>query len=298
MDIKKTLKVKSYGELVKDFIGIFIGTSLYAIGYVCFQLPYTITPGGTAGIGALAYYAANIPPEWVYLLINVMLLVPAFKKLGTRFIVYTIIAMLCMTFAIGEVQELVRLADGTLPKIVHDKFLSCVIGASLDGIGVAMVFLNNGSCGGTDIIAAVVNRKRDVSLGQIVLLSNLIIITCSLFIKVDLETLLYSYMSLIVQGYMIDYTMAVVRQSLQFFIFSKKYDEIAEEISRMGRGITVLNGTGWYSKKEVKVLVVMARRRDSNNIFKIIKDIDPNAFVSQTKVQGVWGKGFDVMKGE
>ena len=176
-------------------------------------------------------------------------------------------------------------------------FMSCVIGASIEGVGIGLVFLSNGSTGGTDIIAAIINKYRDVTLGQMMMLCDVIIITSSLLLPTgSVERLLYGYCTLIITNLLLDYVVDRGRQSVQFFIFSLKYDEIAGAINKLHRGVTVLNGQGWYTKHERKVLVVLAKKRESTTIFRIIQNIDPGAFVSQSKVIGVFGYGFDKIK--
>ena len=160
-----------------------------------------------------------------------------------------------------------------------------------------MVFLSNGSTGGTDIIASIINKYKDVTLGQMMMLCDLIIISSSLFLPSgNVEKLLYGYCTLIITNLLLDYVVDRGRQSVQFLIFSRRYDEIAAAINKTHRGVTVLNGQGWYTKEERKVLVVLAKKRESTNIFRIIQGIDPGAFVSQSKVIGVFGEGFDRIK--
>ena len=200
-----------------------------------------------------------------------------------------------LTFLLGLMQELLealptlaadnyQLSAQGLPQLVGDQaFMACVMGAALEGIGLGIIFLNNGSTGGTDIIASIVNKYRDVTLGQMMMLCDIIIITSSFFTPVgSFQKLLFGYCTLIISNLLLDFVMDRGRQSVQFFIFSREYDAIAAAISETGRGVTVL--------------VVLAKKRESTNIFRIIKHIDPNAFVSQSKVIGVFGEGFDKIK--
>ena len=147
-------------------------------------------------------------------------------------------------------------------------------------------------------MGAVVNHYRDISIGQGIMIADLLIISSSFLVFHEVRLLIYGYCTLFIEVMMIDYVMNRDRQSVQFFIFSEKYDEIAAEIAKTGRGVTVLDGQGWYTKQHHKVLVVLARRRESPFIFRVIKTLDPNAFVSQSKVVGVFGNGFDRIKGK
>lgn len=292
----------------RDYIIITFGLLCYAVGFTCFQLPYEITTGGLAGAGAVLFYATGIPVHFTFFTVNIILLAIAVRVLGWKFCIKTIYAVCMLTFLLfiaREVMlyvaanhpELTRSKQG-LPQLVKDgMFMSCILGAAIEGIGIGLVFLSNGSTGGTDIIAAIINKYKDVTLGQMMMLCDLIIITSSLLLPTgNVEKLLYGYCTLIITNLLLDYVVDRGRQSVQFFIFSLKYDEIAAAINAMHRGVTVLNGQGWYTKHERKVLVVLAKKRESTNIFRIIQNIDPSAFVSQSKVIGVFGDGFDKIK--
>ena len=258
---------------VKDYTGILIGLTMYAVGFTCFMLPYQITTGGLAGIAAI-------------------------KELGFRFCVKTIVGIVVLTFLLGLFQEFIVDENGNMMRILGDQtFMSCVLGASCEGIGLAIVFLNNGSTGGTDIIAAIVNKYKDITLGRILMICDIIIVSSCYFVFHDLTMVVFGYSTLIISMFLLDYFMNSIRQSVQFFIFSNKYEQIAETISReLDRGVTVLYGEGWYSKEQRRVLTVLAKRKEGIKIFRIINQIDPNAFVSQSNVVGVYGEGFDRIK--
>lgn len=296
---------------LKDYLTITFGLLCYAIGFTCFQLPYEITTGGLAGAGAVIYYAIGFPVQYTFFLVNIILLGIAVKVLGWKFCIKTIYAVFMLTFLLGACQEVMRYVGTVhpevfahinphsgLPQVVNNNiFLSCILGAAIEGIGIGFVFLSNGSTGGTDIIASIINKYKDVTLGQMMMLCDLVIITSSVLTPTgSIDKLLYGYCTLIITNLLLDYVVDRGRQSVQFFIFSERYDEIATAINAMHRGVTVLNGQGWYTKTERKVLVVLAKKRESTNIFRIIQNIDPHAFVSQSKVIGVFGDGFDKVK--
>ncbi|MGN1213289.1 MAG: YitT family protein [Bacteroidaceae bacterium] len=289
----------NFKNVFHDFLFIMLGTLIYACGYVFFQLPYQLVPGGTAGAAALVFYATTIPVQYTYWAFNVILLMVALKFLGFKFLLNTICGVLSLGSFMALLQLFARInEEGKFVPLLDNMFMSCLIGAAFEGIGLAIVFINSGSTGGTDIIAAVVNKFRDVSLGQIILCTDVCIISTSYLIFEDINLLIYSYVTLIITTVTLDYVVNNRRQSVQFFIFSEKFDEIAREIASTGRGVTIVNGIGWYTKEERKVLIVLARRRESPFIFRVIKEADPNAFVSQSKVVGVFGNGFDRIKGK
>lgn len=295
---------------VRDYLAITFGLLCYTIGFTCFQLPYQITTGGVAGAGAVIFYASGFPVQYTFFAVNIVLLVAAVKILGWKFCMKTIYAVVMLTILLSVAQTALmdyvathpnayKLSAQGLPMLVGDQaFMACVIGAVLEGIALGIVFLNNGSTGGTDIIAAIVNKYRDVTMGQMMMFCDIIVISSSLFIPSGhLQNVLYGYCTLIISNLLIDFVMDRGRQSVQFLIFSDKYDEIARAINDViGRGVTMLNGHGWYTKAEKEILVVLAKKRESTNIFRIIQKIDPRAFVSQSKVIGVFGEGFDQIK--
>ncbi len=298
----------NYMQEARDYVFITLGLMMYALGVNAFHLSYQITSGGVAGIGALLFYGFEFPQAYTFFIINCFLLILAVKVLGWRFCIKTIYAVIVLTFlleffrrglmAYGAAHPELTLSPQGLPQIVQDDaFMSAIIGAAIEGVGLGIVFLNNGSTGGTDIIAAIVNKYRDITLGQVIMFFDILIITSSgLLPGVGLPQMLYGYCTLIVTSFVLDYVVDRGRQSVQFLIFSRKYDEIANAIASTGRGVTVLDGEGWYTHTSRKVLVVLAKKRESTNIFRFIKSVDPQAFVSQSKVIGVFGEGFDAIK--
>lgn len=177
--------------------------------------------------------------------------------------------------------------------------MACLIGATMCGIGLGVVFNCNGSTGGTDIIAAIIHKYHDVTLGRMIMACDVVIISSCYFIFNDWRRVIFGFVTLFVIGFVLDYIVNGARQSVQFFIFSKEYEKIADRITKeTHRGVTILDGIGWYSKHNVKVLVVLTYKRQSVEIFRLVKDINPNAFISQSSVIGVYGEGFDKLKGK
>lgn len=278
----------------RDLLFITFGLACYALGWAAFLLPYQITTGGVTGIAAIVYYATNIPIQYTYFTINAVLMMGAFKILGSKFTLKTTYGIFMLTFLLGLFQELIGNVQIIGP---GQEFMACVLGATLCGLGLGVVFINNGSTGGTDIIAAVVNKYRDITFGRMILYCDIVIISSCYFIFNDWKRVVFGFVTLVVISYVLDLVINSARQSVQFLIFSKEYQKIADRIiSDTHRGVTVLNGTGWYSKNDVKVLVVLAKKSQSVSIFRLVKEIDPNAFISQSSVIGVYGEGFDRIK--
>lgn len=284
---------------LRDYILITVGLMSYALGWASFLLPYQITTGGVTGIAAIIYYATGTPMQMSYMAINAILLLVALKFLGPKFSIKTAFGIFSLTFFLWFFQEMMKDDNGNLMQIIGpgQDFMACIIGAALCGIGLGIVFINNGSTGGTDIIAAIVNKYRDITFGRMILYCDIVIISSCYFIFHDWRRVVFGFVTLVVISYVLDLVINSARQSVQFFIFSKNYEEIAERITKdMRRGVTILDGMGWYSKNPVKVVVVLAKKSQSVGIFRLVKDIDPNAFISQSSVIGVYGEGFDKIK--
>ena len=283
---------------VKDYFFISMGCAIYCVGFCLFMLPYEFTPGGMTGVSAIIYYATGFPTQYSYFIINAILLAIGLKILGFKFFTKTIYATANITFFLGLIQNIIRQADGSLPQVVGDQpFMAAVLGACIEGAALALVFVNNGSTGGTDIIAAIVNKYKNFSMGRILMWLDFIIVSTSFFVFHDWNKVVTGYVILIISMILLDYTMTSASQSVQFTIISDKHEEIAQKINEVvRRGVTELYGEGWYSKQERRVLIVMARRRESQQIFRLIKHIDNKAFVTMTKVVGVYGEGFDHIK--
>ena len=277
---------------LKDYLMIAVGLIFYGVGWTVFLLPNDITSGGVPGISSIVYWAVGIPVQYTYFVINAFLLVLSLRILGFKFSIKTIFAVFTLTFFLSVIQ---KLTEGT--HLLSDQpFMACVLGATLCGIGLGIAFTCNGSTGGTDIIAAIINKYRDITLGRVIMLCDLIIISSSYFVLQDMEKVLYGFVTLFVCSFMLDQVVNGSRQSVQFFIISKKYEEIAKEINALHRGVTLIDAKGFYTGQEQPMMFVLAKRRQSTTIFRIIHDIDPDAFVSQSAVIGVYGNGFDHIK--
>lgn len=278
---------------VRDYIFIAFGMILYGIGWTVFLLPNEITVGGLPGIASIVFWATGLPVQYTYFTINFGLLLLSIKVLGWKFSVKTIFAVFTLTFFLLFIQQF---TDGSA-FLKNEIFMSCILGATLCGAGIGIAFSVNGSSGGTDIVAAVINKYHDVSLGRIIMFLNMTIVTCSYFVLKDWGQVVYGYVTLYVVSFVIDKILNSTRSSVQFFIISKEYEEIGRQINALGRGVTIIDATGLYTGNRQKMMFVLAKGSQSNTIFRIINDTDPTAFVSQSKVIGVFGQGFNPLKG-
>ncbi len=276
----------------RDYIFITLGMAIYALGFCAFILPQKVVIGGVAGLGTIAYFTLGVPVAVAQYALNLMLLAIAYRVVGKKFVLGTIFGATMISVWVGIFQPLF---EGV--RITDEPFMNIVIGGILAGIGVGVAFTHNGSSGGTDIVAAMVSKHTNVSVGRTMLYTDFFIISSSYFIFHKLDLVVYGFIVLALTSYTADMIINTNRQAVQFTIFSKKWQEIATAINNEAkRGCTVLTGMGWYSKQEVKVLLVMCRKIEAVTISRIIKSIDPLAFTTQANVNGVYGKGFDELK--
>ncbi len=289
------IHVKMKKQWFKDMFFICLGILSYAFGFTAFVLPEEVVMGGVSGISALLYYAFKVPPGISIWVLNIGMLLLAMKALSRQFVVRTIIGVSILGVLVGALQPIFE----AYPVITagEDKFMHVLIGGTLCGAGLGMVYSHNGSTGGTDIIIALLNKYFRMSFGRAMQFVDTSIICSSYFLFHSTETIVYGIAFTITASYICDYVVNGSRQTMQFIIISKEFEKIADVINnKIHRGVTVIPGKGWYSKREVDILIVLARKYEAHDILNTVKIIDPEAMVSQTQCHGVFGEGFDKMK--
>ena len=297
------INLKTVFGQIKTYVVITIGLLCYVLGWDVFLLPNNMVGGGVTGIGAVLLYAFGIPVSYSFFVINLVLLVIALKVLGKGFGVKTVYAIIVTSVFFDIVPD--YLPDAFIQEIAisNGKLLCAIFGGVVSGLGIGLCFSHGGSTGGTDIVALMITKYRNVSAGRIILILDVFIIASSLLLPSDegwgmrIATILYGYILIMACSFTIDLFVSGTKQSLQVFIFSKKYGEIADAIiSDIGRGVTLINAQGWYTKNESKIVMVVVRKTDVNMVYKIVKSVDRDAFMSVGSVTGVYGKGFDEIK--
>ena len=301
----KSPRYDSLMHSAKDYVFIILGLVLYAIGFTAFILPHEVVIGGVAGVGTLIYFATNglIPVAVTQYGVNLLLLAMAFKVVGRTFVMRTIFGATIISLSIGLFEGYFM----SRPPLIPDISMSVILGAIVCGIGVGTIFIHNGSSGGTDIVAAMVSKVSNVSIGRTMIFVDMTIVLLSILlpfegtfeerIQARVPTIVYGWVVTFIIAYLTDMIINTNRQATQFYIFSTKWKEIADAINvEAHRGVTVFDAEGWYTKKEIKVLMVWCRKIESVTIFRIVKSIDDGAFVTQTNANGVYGKGFDHIK--
>lgn len=296
-------KTKRIFTVIKEYLIITLGLLCYTAGWVIFVIPHGMVGGGVSGMGALIYYATGFPVSYSYFLINIILLLIALKVLGKGFGFKTVFAVVIASVFFKILPELIPETFIQEIAISNGKLMSAIIGGAISGVGIALTFSQGGSTGGTDIVALMITKYRNVSPGKIILYLDIFIIASSILLPNDLNmgakfaNVVYGYIITGLCASTLDLLLSGMKQSIQMFIFSKNYASIADRITNeLRRGVTVLDGQGWFSKQSGKVLLVIAKKTDMNYIYKIVKDEDKDAFMSEGSVRGVYGQGFDQIK--
>lgn len=279
-------------KTIKSYVLMTIGLLIFVFSWTAFLIPHQIAGGGVSGLASVLYYATAVPVSYYYVAINVVLLIIGVIIMGKGFGFKTIY---CITVA--------ALMFEFLPLIpwvsdIPEKLINALIGGTMSGIGIAIIFLQGGSTGGTDIIAIIISKYRETSPGRVFLFCDLVIIGSVILLPgKQLQDVIYGYIEMVSFSYVIDMILTGNKQSVQILVFSSQFEKIADRVStELGRGVTALQSMGWYSKADSKVLVIIARKSQLPQISKVIKETDHKAFISVTSAMSVYGEGFDQIK--
>ena len=323
------LKKQSVLRQVKEWLFVTLGILLYVGGWALFLIPNNLIGGGVSGISSMIQYATKgvIQMGYSYFVINAILVVAAIVIIGMGFGAKTIYAIILASVALRFMPDMIPDSIVNSLALQNGKLMSTLCGGIMSGVGIGMSISNGGSTGGTDIIAIIYTKYRNVSPGKVILFIDFVIILSSLIVpsfvtEVDpvtgaaligadgmpiqhrmpfaekVTTAVYGLLLVTICSYVLDMYISGSKQSVQLFILSQRSNEIADAITNnLHRGVTVLSGRGWYTKKESEVLMVITRKTDLNLLLRYIREIDSHAFLSVSSVNGVYGKGFDSIKG-
>ena len=305
-----TLKT-TIGHTIRDYAMVTFGIMLFVLGWSIFLVPNNLVGGGVTGVSAILQYATHgvIKIGYSYFVVNAALIIAAMFVLGFGFGWKTIYATLLASVGLNLFQDLIPADFIQAIALDNGKLMSTIMGSIMVGVGIGFTMIAGGSTGGTDIIALMVNKYRNVSPGRLILYMDVVIILSSLLVPSytpdgeelpfveKLTNVVYGFILITINSTVLDLFVSGSRQSVHLFVLSKHYAEIADSITKdLHRGVTVLDGKGWYTKENTEVLMVLTRKTDLNILLRYIKAIDPDAFLSVTSVTGVYGKGFDAIK--
>ena len=313
-----SLSKTTLGSTIKEYLLMTLGMSLYSFGWICCILPATAAGGGATGLSLLLYHITGgaISIGTMVLIINAILLIIAGFVVGWNFGIKTIYCVLTMSVVMhflqvwftvpdGWVAQIITardglsLANGTIvdPFNLQNRLLSAILGGICSGVGVAMCFQQGGSTGGSDIVVMIVNKFYSISYGKFIRLTDGMIISSALFLPdVGIDGVIYGFVMVAVFSYTVDMILSGNQQSNQIFIICKDYKAMADAINNEAkRGATVIDAMGWYSKDNSKVVMCVCRKRDLAMVLKVVRGVDPEAFITIGSVMGVYGKGFDAL---
>ena len=302
---------KSVWKTLSEYALVALGILMYVLGWTLFLIPNNLVGGGVTGLSSILQYATHgvINAGWSYGVINILLLIVALRLLGKSFGSKTIFAVVLASVGLSFLQKIIPQGIIQSLALENGKLMSTIMGGMLAGAGIGMTMSQGGSTGGTDIIALVVNKYRNVSPGRMILWIDVAIILSSLFFPSympdgslmgwsdKITIVVYGFILVVVNSTVLDLYISGSRQSVQLFVLSDRFAEIADAVTNdLHKGVTVLDGEGWYTKQSRKVLMIITRKTELNIILRYIKSIDSNAFLSVSSVTGVYGKGFDTIK--
>ena len=300
MNTLLSVKKRPVWKIVMQYLFIVLGIMLYCFSWTVFLVPKHIIGGGVVGLATIEYYLKGFPMGITNFVVNGILLIIGYRILGGKFGLNTIIGMTTASLSLILFQQVLEVNNMEYFKFENmELFTRAVLGGALSGIGIGICFVNGGNSGGSDIIALIVTKYRNVSPGSVILVVDAIVIAGTLLVPngLGVEGMVYCYIVLVTFTYTLDLVVEGRKQTYQITIMSQLNEQIADAIgNEVKRGVTLLNGWGWYTKKDQKVLLVIAQKKDKVEIMRLVKAIDPNAFISVAKTQGVYGKNFDTIK--
>lgn len=291
---------KPIWKIVLQYLLIVIGIMMYCFSWSVFLVPSHIIGGGVVGLATIIFYLTGIPIGVTNFAVNGILLIIGYRILGGKFGLNTIIGMVTASLSLILFQQILEVQNMDCFKFENMELVTkAILGGVVSGVGIGICFINGGNSGGSDIIALIVTKYRNVSPGSVILIVDAFVIASTLLVPdgLGVEGMVYCYIVLVAFTYTLDLVVEGQKQTYQITIMSQLNEQIADAIgNEVKRGVTLLNGWGWYSKKDQKVLLVIAQKKDRVEIMRLVKTIDPNAFISIAKTQGVYGKNFDTIK--
>lgn len=291
---------KPIWKIVFQYLLIVIGIMMYCFSWSVFLVPSHIIGGGVVGLATIIFYLTGIPIGVTNFAVNGILLIIGYRILGGKFGLNTIIGMVTASLSLILFQQILEVQNMDCFKFENMELVTkAILGGVVSGVGIGICFINGGNSGGSDIIALIVTKYRNVSPGSVILIVDAFVIASTLLVPdgLGVEGMVYCYIVLVAFTYTLDLVVEGQKQTYQITIMSQLNEQIADAIgNEVKRGVTLLNGWGWYSKKDQKVLLVIAQKKDRVEIMRLVKTIDPNAFISIAKTQGVYGKNFDTIK--
>lgn len=287
---EKKRNKKRAGSVLKtrsiDLLFFLFAGALYALSVNLFTAPNHIAPGGATGIATVVHSFFNLPIGMIIIMLNVPLFIFSFKKLGIRFTLQTALATVILSAAIDLL--------AFIPPYTGNVLLAALYGGLLSGAALGFVFMRGATSGGSDLLARLIRMKfLGISMGQIILMIDFVIIAGAALAYQNFESVLYAIITIFVSSKVIDNLLYGFDKGQMYIIVSERHDEIAKAvIQKLGRGVTILNGSGYYTNQDKRVVLCAVRRFETTQIRRIILDIDPRAFIVISEAGEILGEGF------
>ncbi len=288
-------------KTISEYAILTVGCFIFALAWEGFVIPNNMSSGGLMGLCTIIQYATDglLPASMMYMAFNVILLLFAFFAMGLGFGIRTIYCIALTTVMMGGIEGIpvLHAIEGQF-FYIRDPVLVPLLAGLLEGLALGMVFKYQGSTGGMDIVALFVNKHWPISTGTFFLISDFIIITSIIFLPGKVfGDMVYGYLMMLASSFMIDFITVGGKSSVQVLVFSQNYGIIADHIiNNLDRGVTLVQAKGWYSKEEKPVLLIIVRKKQLFEVTKLIKSVDPKAFVSVSQASSVYGEGFEEIK--
>ena len=288
-------------RIVWEYLALTLACFIFAMAWECFMIPNGMSAGGMMGLCTIIQYATGglIQAQYSYIAINALLIIFAVIAMGIGFGFKTIYCIVVSSLAMELIGKLVVLhaVPGSF-FYMEERVLIPIVAGLFEAVGLGLVLRYGGSTGGTDIIALMVNKYYPVSLSTVFLVSDVVI--CGLLLALpekNFSDMCYGLEEVVIFSMVIDIVVGGKRSSYQLLVFSEKYDQIADHIiNKMDRGVTVLKAQGWYTKADKNVLLILINQNQMSELSRVIKELDPKAFMSISPTRSVYGEGFEEIK--
>jgi uncharacterized membrane-anchored protein YitT (DUF2179 family) len=287
---------------VRDYVYIIAGMAIFAVGFTALILPHHIVVGGMAGFATLVFFASgeHLPVGFTMLTVNFLMLACGYRVLGRSFVVRTIFGATLLSLMIGAIEDYFT----SNPPIIVDPTMSVMMGAVICGVGIGVYYSHDGSSGGTDIVAALLDKAHRISVGRTMIYVDVTIVALSFFLPFEgdwnarvqarVPVMLYGWASIVIYSYIADRIVNAPRRANQFLIISSKWEEIAHAVAHEARrGVTKLQAEGYWTGQDRMLLMVWCRQSDAARIYDIVRRIDTEALVIQSEARSLYGEGFD-----
>ena len=292
---------KKVRGLVRDYLVLTLACFIFGFCWECFMIPNEMSAGGFMGLCTILQYATGgfIPAQYSYFVLNTVLIIIAVIAMGIGFGFKTIFCIAMSSLAMGVLSKLTFLHS--MPGeffFMEERVLIPIVAGFFEAVGIGLTIRYGGSTGGTDIIAVMINKYWPIQLSTIFLISDLVICSLLLFLpEKNFSDMCYGLEELVTFSLLIDLVVGGKRSSFQLLVFSEQYSKIADHITQvMERGATIIRAQGWFTKQDRNVLLLLVSRKELPEVTKLIKEMDPRAFMSVSATNNVYGEGFEEIK--